>query len=486
MTNDSDDVERRFPRRFLLTASAAVAAMGVAEVVAPDADAAKASTAWKVGGNASVEANGKNFLGPTNLAPLVFKTRASHKTPVTERMRITPGGAVGVGTHSPGAQLDVRSLLKIALRGITSSKDAASVAVNGVAGAGTGVAGTSSSGTGVAGTSTDLTGLSGEGGYCGARGVGGSYGGIFSASGSSSIGVYGSGPGYGLYGSGDSYGCYGTGGTAGLRGAGPTGVSGTGSTVGVSGATSNVNGNAVLGDGGQYGVRGMNARTAGTRGDSSYVGAWGQAPAYGVYGLCTATGTDQGYGLFGQASNSASFAVWAQGNAHVAGTLSKAAGSFKIDHPLAPDDRWLSHSFVESPDMMNVYNGNVVLDSNGEATVELPEYFGALNREFRYQLTPIGAHAPVYVASKVKNNTFAIAGGVAGLEVSWQVTGIRQDDYAREHPIVVDTPKSAEDSGTRQFVAPGSSAKKMHKIPVHTVEPASTPHLTQPAIPTLR
>jgi len=69
------------------------------------------------------------------------------------------------------------------------------------------------------------------------------------------------------------------------------------------------------------------------------------------------------------------------------GTLSKSAGSFKIDHPLDPDNKWLYHSFVESPDMMNVYNGNIVSDANGEATVTLPSYFEALNKRF-----PVSAH----------------------------------------------------------------------------------------------
>ena len=83
-----------------------------------------------------------------------------------------------------------------------------------------------------------------------------------------------------------------------------------------------------------------------------------------------------------------------QGNMHVSGTLSKTAGSFKIDHPLDPENRWLSHSFVESPDMMNVYNGNAELDDAGKATVKLPAYFEALNRDFRYQLTAVGAARP--------------------------------------------------------------------------------------------
>ena len=89
------------------------------------------------------------------------------------------------------------------------------------------------------------------------------------------------------------------------------------------------------------------------------------------------------------------YAGYFQGNVNVTGTVAKAGGSFKIDHPLDPENKYLYHSFVESPDMMNVYNGNVMLDGSGNATVELPEYFESLNREFRYQLTPIGAPGPM-------------------------------------------------------------------------------------------
>lgn len=78
------------------------------------------------------------------------------------------------------------------------------------------------------------------------------------------------------------------------------------------------------------------------------------------------------------------------GNLNVTGKLTKGSGSFKIDHPLDPANKYLSHSFVESPDMMNVYNGNITTDRHGLATITLPDYFEALNRDFRYQLTVIG------------------------------------------------------------------------------------------------
>ena len=141
-------------------------------------------------------------------------------------------------------------------------------------------------------------------------------------------------------------------------------------------------------------------------------------------------------------------AVFENGDVNVVGNLSKGGGSFKIDHPLDPYNKYLYHSFVESPDMMNVYNGNVHLDKNGEALVEMEDWFEALNRDYRYQLTPIGAAADVYIAQKIENGKFKIAGGNAGQEVSWQVTGIRQDAYANEHRIPIVEIKPANERGT--------------------------------------
>jgi hypothetical protein len=135
------------------------------------------------------------------------------------------------------------------------------------------------------------------------------------------------------------------------------------------------------------------------------------------------------------------------GNVTVTGTLSKGGGGFKIDHPLDPENKYLSHSFVESPDMKNVYDGVVLLDARGEAWVDLPEWFDALNRDFRYQLTCIGGFAQVYIAEEISNNRFKIAGGSPGMKISWQVTGIRQDAFANAHRIPVEEEKSGDERG---------------------------------------
>ncbi|MCK4677999.1 MAG: hypothetical protein KAT48_07720, partial [Bacteroidales bacterium] len=121
--------------------------------------------------------------------------------------------------------------------------------------------------------------------------------------------------------------------------------------------------------------------------------------------------------------------------------------AFKIDHPLDPENKYLYHSSVESSDMMNVYNGNIILSNNGEAIVKLPEWFDTLNKEFRYQLTCIGGFAPVYIAEKISNNKFKIAGGTDGLEISWQITGIRQDPYANDNRIQVEVEKIDKERG---------------------------------------
>lgn len=149
------------------------------------------------------------------------------------------------------------------------------------------------------------------------------------------------------------------------------------------------------------------------------------------------------------------------GNVTVNGHLTQGAASFKIDHPLDPGNKYLSHAFMESPDMKNFYDGVAALDANGEAWVELPEWFETLNGQFRYQLTCLGGFAPVFVAQKISQNRFKIAGGQPGLEVSWQVTGIRQDAFANMNRIPVEEEKPVERRGL--FLHPEAHGQPMNK-----------------------
>jgi hypothetical protein len=131
----------------------------------------------------------------------------------------------------------------------------------------------------------------------------------------------------------------------------------------------------------------------------------------------------------------------------IGGNISKGSGTFKIDHPQDPENKYLIHSFVESPDMMNIYNGNIVTDASGKAVVSLPGYFESLNMEYRYQLTVIGSFAQAIISKKVNKNQFEIATSLPNIEVSWQVTGIRKDAYANERRIVPEVEKDAKDKG---------------------------------------
>ena len=170
-----------------------------------------------------------------------------------------------------------------------------------------------------------------------------------------------------------------------------------------------------------------------------------------------ADGAD-GTGIVGQALNGDNAAgVWGisssgdaglfQGNVSVTGTLSASSKSFRIDDPLDPANKFLVHASVESSELKTIYDGTVTLDASGTAVVQLPDWFEALNGDFRYQLTCVGGYAPVYIAQRIRNNAFEIAGGAPGLEVDWQVTGVRHDPYAKAHPLRVEMEKTEKERG---------------------------------------
>jgi hypothetical protein len=173
-----------------------------------------------------------------------------------------------------------------------------------------------------------------------------------------------------------------------------------------------------------------------------------------VFGWAAGSGIN--YGVFGQTSSTTGYAGYFFGRAHVVGNLSvtgfvsKAGGGFLIDHPLRPDSHFLEHSFVEGPERMNVYRGTITLDATGRATVRLPRYFGVLNTDACYQLTPVGAPAPgLHVARGVSETgtTFRVAGGAPGQQVCWQVTGARRDAWATANPLRVERRKRRSDRG---------------------------------------
>ncbi len=351
-------------------------------------------------------------------------------------------------------------------RGLFGHATSASGSTYGVVGQtastiGTGVQGLASSSTGI---NYGVWGLSSSTAGTGVLGQA-------SAVSGTTFGVYGqssSDAGYGVYGvtwanTGVTYGIYGrslsTGGFAGyFTGQGSDAVfientaSGRGLYVGASAdtaiwavteaGTAGVDGRAASSTGrGVYGYA-----TATTGANSGVYGRSKGSAGHGVYGWAEATsGTN--YGVYGRTSSVSGYAGYFQGDLHTTGNLSKAGGSFKIDHPLDPANQYLYHSFVESPDMMNIYNGNITTDAEGLAVVVLPDWFQALNRDFRYQLTVIGQFAQAIVAQEIEDNRFVVRTDKPQVKVSWQVTGIRQDAYANAHRIPVEEAKPAGERG---------------------------------------
>ena len=108
--------------------------------------------------------------------------------------------------------------------------------------------------------------------------------------------------------------------------------------------------------------------------------------------------------------------------------------------------------------MMNVYNGNATTDASGLAVIEMPAWFNALNRDFRYQLTTINSFAHVTVVNELKNNKFTIQSSEPKTKVSWQITGIRKDEFANLNRIPTEVLK--EDHNRGKYLHPQAWAKK--------------------------
>jgi hypothetical protein len=268
----------------------------------------------------------------------------------------------------------------------------------------------------------------------------------------SGYGVYGEAPsgyglvgvsnsGYGLYSSSSSgYGAYlsSSSGLALVTGSGDVLMHNTltaGRTT-VGSSSNGVNGYTTTG----IGIYGQSTATAGggVVGDGRYIGVQG-----------TSTGADPNRQAvrgdnFGSTTGYAGVFI---GTVGVFGTLTKTAGSFQIDHPLDPENKFLVHSFVESPDMKNIYDGIVTTDARGEAVVTMPDWFQALNMDFRYQLTCINQFAQAIIFKEITGNKFTIKTDKPNVKVSWQVTGTRNDPYARDNRLPVEKMKAAGERG---------------------------------------
>jgi hypothetical protein len=343
-----------------------------------------------------------------------FGKRLESTGAYTEAMRITGSGDVGIGTASPGAKLEVAGQVKI---------------TGGSPGAGKVL---TSDGSGLASWTTPSAGIGGSGNtnYI-SKWTGGTTLGNSSIYDNGKVGIGTANPSSPLH----------------------VVQNATSSNIpAILGENTNTHGYGigVKGEGKMIGVKGVSIATHDYQ-SSIGVSGYGEADgsgnneAYGGDFTAFGYGTGDVFGVKGWAAGQTTgnkYGGWFYGNVHVTGTISKGGGSFQIDHPLDPENKYLYHSFVESPDMKNIYDGLVMLDNQGKATVQLPAWFEALNYEFRYQLTPVGAPAPdLYISQEISGNSFAISGGKPGMKVSWMVTGIRHDPFAEKNRIPVEVEK---------------------------------------------
>ena len=209
-------------------------------------------------------------------------------------------------------------------------------------------------------------------------------------------------------------------------------------------------------------VRGLNSRTSGGMGVEGigFNGVSGQTSyreGYGVFGsnldaIGPLTGNSAGvggigfYGVIGQSTDVANGGAGIASNDNIVAAGTK---NFRIDHPLDPANKYLNHFSIESNEVLNIYRGTITCDAQGMATVTLPDYVNAINIDFSYQLTPIGAYAGLFIGKKIENGSFVIAGALPGMEVSWQLTGKRNDAYLQAYPNAakVETDKAEGDKG---------------------------------------
>ena len=214
------------------------------------------------------------------------------------------------------------------------------------------------------------------------------------------------------------------------------------------GAAYGVSGQADAGSTTAAAVYGSNLRTTGGHGVlgigvNGAVGQTSYSQGYGVYGenfdavapLGNGVGVaGKGYwGVVGEdrylGAILGAYGVFSNGDFGGSG-----AKYFVIDHPQDPANKYLRHACIESNEILNMYRGNASFESNGEAIVTLPGYFEEININYSYHLTPVGKYAPLFIKSKIKDGKFVVAGGEAGMEVSWTVYAERNDPYLQNFP----------------------------------------------------
>ncbi|MCW5907124.1 MAG: hypothetical protein KIS94_04640 [Chitinophagales bacterium] len=375
-----------------------------------------AENAWGLTGNAGTVAS-TNFLGTTDSIDLVIRTNNS------ERMRVLANGKVSVNSSAPGTGKLFTATVS------TGTDTVGNFFANGTGGTGihVGVASTNNAGHGISitklgtngrgltilmGTSTNTA----HGIFVQHGGTGRTVNFQNANSGASSVNptIFAYHAGFGS--------------VLEAQNAQPTATLPLGGFYQASTGTNPATyGSAAAVYGVSAGIRGgifeATADHSNARALTGYYSRTGDYDGVAVYGLADPVNSGYGIGVYGKGNN---YGVYANGNLGASGTK-----SFSIDHPLDPYNKFLRHYSMESPEVLNVYRGNVILDANGEAIVTMPDYFDEVTINCSYSLTPIGQQTNVYIKKEIENRKFVIAGGMPGQKVSWFVYGNRNDPFVR-------------------------------------------------------
>jgi len=127
------------------------------------------------------------------------------------------------------------------------------------------------------------------------------------------------------------------------------------------------------------------------------------------------------------------------------GNLSKSSGSFKIDHPVFPKNKYLYHGFVEAPRYDLIYRGIIKL-TDGKATVDINKASNMARGTFEklcqnavvVSLQNLSGYARCK-PTKIENGCFDImCEELTDDLISWVVIAERNDSYIRQSRLTDD------------------------------------------------
>lgn len=177
------------------------------------------------------------------------------------------------------------------------------------------------------------------------------------------------------------------------------------------------------------------------------------ANLYAVRGIANNNtgGAANRFAIYGEAQGGGGGSNWAgyfTGNVNATGNVTKAGGTFHLDHVLEAMARthFLDHSFVESAECLLVYRGRVKL-SEGRARVNIDERYKLTAGTFAALTQNADVHSLVNCTGFARVRATEVEGAEFGIvcedsasedEVAWTVYAERNDPYIRASSITDD------------------------------------------------